>query len=424
MRYLIGLTISFLILVSAAVMPAAAESSKYAALVVNAETGAILHQRNASAQRYPASLTKMMTLYLTFDALEKGQLKMNTYLRASDRAASQPPLGLDMREGQQISVRDAINALVVKSANDVAVVLAEGVGGSEWQFARMMTAKARELGMSNTTFMNASGLHNPQQVTTAVDLAKLAIALQRDFPQYYPMMSTLRFTYKGVKYETHNRVTKNYPGATGGKTGYVNASGFNLVTTAKRGGTNLVGVVLGGVTYKKRDVQMVSLLNNAFARAGGATTSVAAKAPAAQTTKQLAQAAPAAAPIAQVAKAKEQPVSNKRVVARKMEKLEKTSYRTNKKGKNVRNESAAKLPRNWAVQVGQFRKEQQANAAVNRAKSIAGKHLEESKVSVSRSGSKGKVHTAKLANLTESEARSTCNALRAAQSACRVVRFN
>lgn len=424
MRYLASLVITVLILTGAA-MPAAAESSKYAALVVNAETGAILHQRNASAQRYPASLTKMMTLYLTFDALEKGKIKMNTYLRASERAASQPPLGLDLQEGQQISVRDAINALVVKSANDVAVVLAEGVGGSEWQFARMMTAKARELGMSNTTFMNASGLHNPQQVTTAVDLAKLAIALQRDFPQYYSMMSTLRFTYKGVKYETHNRVTKNYPGATGGKTGYVNASGFNLVTTAKRGNMNLVGVVLGGVTYKKRDAQMVSLLNNAFAR--GNTTTAVAKAPAApQTTQQMAQAAPAAAPIAKAAVAPqkevtEAPAKRPIVVARKMEKLEKTSYRS-KKGK-AREQSSAATPRNWAVQVGQFRKEQQANAAVNRAKSIAGDALDSAKVSVSRTGSKGRIHTAKLANLTENEAKSACSALRAAQSACRVVRM-
>lgn len=432
--------------VAAAPSYAQTNSSKYAALVVNAETGAILHQRNAKAKRYPASLTKMMTLYLTFDALEKGKLSMNTYLRVSDRAASQPPMSLDLREGEKITVKDAIYSLVVKSANDAAVVLAEGVGGSEWQFARMMTAKARDLGMENTTFMNASGLHNPGQVSTAVDLAKLAIAMQRDFPEYYPIMAQKRFTRKGVRYETHNRVTKNYKGATGGKTGYINASGFNLVTTARRGGTNLVGVVLGGVTGKKRDAQMISLLDNAFARAGSGQSYAAVKpaeqpvpsskpAPAAkpQQVASLAATPIPAQTVAKPAEASDAPVPVKRPVTmtRKVERIEKTSVKSRKvsdvtptaKPQQQLTLSQVEKDRIWAIQVGKFRQEQQAIQAVAHAMDIAGSTLSASRVSFTRTGAGGKTHSAKLANLTEQEARSACNAMREQQSSCRVIRL-
>ncbi len=265
-----ALALSFFLftLLMGGVVHAQPNSSKYAALIVNADNGTILHQRNANALRYPASLTKMMTLYMAFDAIESGKLRRNTMIRVSENAASQSPSKLGLREGQQISVNDAIMGLIIKSANDAAVVLAEAIGGSEWQFARQMTAKARELGMSNTTFKNASGLPNPQQVSTAVDLAKLAIALKRDYPDFFPMFAAKSFYFRGERIETHNRVVKNYKGATGLKTGYVNASGFNLVTTATRGKVNLVGVVMGGVTSKKRDAQMVSLLDNGFAKLG------------------------------------------------------------------------------------------------------------------------------------------------------------
>lgn len=239
-------------------------ASKYAALVVDAQTGNIIYQENADRVRYPASLTKMMTLYLTFEALKKGRLKMNQTVAVSARAASQPPMRLGVRKGQRITVRDAMMSLIVKSANDTSVVLGEAIGGSETQFALLMTNKARKLGMNRTTFQNASGLHNGRQRTTAKDLAKLAIALQRDFPEYYPLFSRTSFTYKGRVYMGHNNVTKNYRGADGIKTGYIRASGFNLVSSAARDGKRLVGVVMGGNTAISRDRKMVQLLDLGF----------------------------------------------------------------------------------------------------------------------------------------------------------------
>lgn len=238
--------------------------SKYAALIVNADNGVVLYQESAGEYRYPASLTKLMTLYLTFQALERGKLKMNKFLPVSARAAGQPPSKMGLARGDNISVRDAILSLVIKSANDVAVVLAEAVGGSEWQFALMMNRTAKKLGMDHTNFRNASGLHDPRQKTTAYDLAKLAIALKRDYPQYYSFFNRTEFTYKGRTQATHNYVVKKYRGADGLKTGYVNASGYNLVTSATRDGYHLVGVVMGGRTSRTRDAHMMKLLDQIF----------------------------------------------------------------------------------------------------------------------------------------------------------------
>lgn len=381
----------FALFLSAGSAHAQINSSKYAALVVNADNGTILHQRNANALRYPASLTKMMTLYLVFDAIETGKLRPNMMLRVSANAASQSPLKLGLREGQQISVRDAMLGLIVKSANDASVVLAEAVAGSEWQFARQMTAKARELGMNNTTFKNASGLPNPQQVSTAVDLAKLGIALKRDYPDFFPLFATKSFNFRGARIETHNRVTKNYRGATGLKTGYVNASGFNLITTATRNNVNLVGVVLGGVTAKKRDAHMISLLDNGFAKLG--------------VTQQYTKATTEKKQVASAAKKQPQ----KQVVAQKKQRKEQKF-------------AEVKRARAWAIQVGKYKRERDAINAVAHAMDVAGDHLEASKVSFTRNKSK-KVHTAKLANLTESQARNACSALRSARESCQVVRL-
>lgn len=392
----------FALLFSAGSAHAQINSSKYAALVVNADNGTILHQRNANALRYPASLTKMMTLYLAFDAIETGKLRPNMMLRVSSNAASQSPLKLGLRAGQQISVRDAMMGLIVKSANDASVVLAEAIAGSEWQFARQMTAKARELGMNNTTFKNASGLPNPQQVSTAVDLAKLGIALKRDYPDFFPMFSTTSFKFRGARIESHNRVVKNYRGATGLKTGYVNASGFNLITTATRNNVNLVGVVLGGVTAKKRDAHMISLLDNGFAKLGvtqqHAKTNTEKKSTASAQKKQTQKKA-----VAQ----KKQP--SKKAVAQKKQ---------NKQPKFAE----VKRQRAWAIQVGKYNRERDAINAVAHAMDLAGDHLEASKVSFTRNKAK-KVHTAKLANLTESQARNACSALRSARESCQVVRL-
>ena len=240
---------------------------KYAAFVVDGDTGKILYQENAGELRYPASLTKMMTLYILFEALESRKVKMDTVLTASAYAAGRPKTNLSMQPGQTITVGDALLAIIVKSANDAATIVGEALGGTEQNFAKMMNAHAKILGMKNTHFENACGLPDPQQVTTAKDMALLGIALKKHFPQYFPFFSRREFTYNGVNYKGHNHVMEEYPGADGLKTGFVNASGYNLVTTATRRGINLVGVVLGGRTHQSRDQQMMKLLDDGFEKA-------------------------------------------------------------------------------------------------------------------------------------------------------------
>lgn len=239
--------------------------AKYASIVIDAETGEVLHEANADDRNYPASLTKMMTLYLAFEALEQGRLELTTRLPVSKHAASRPPSKLGLAPGETISVRDVILALITKSANDAAVVMAEGIAGSESAFAQRMTAKARELGMTNTTFRNASGLPHREQVTTARDLAKLSQALLKRFPKYYRYFSTEDFAYKGVVYHNHNRLMSRFEGMDGIKTGFIRASGFNLAASAMRDNRRLIGIVMGGQSARSRDIHMAELLENAFA---------------------------------------------------------------------------------------------------------------------------------------------------------------
>ena len=243
-----------------------AQGALAGAIVVNAQTGAILFADDADRSHYPASLTKMMTLYMTFDALATGQLRLSQSLPVSSQAARQVPSKIGLRTGATISVEDAILALVTKSANDAAVVLAEALGGTESNFAVGMTMKARDLGLHRTTFRNASGLHERYQHTTPRDMANLAIALIRDFPQYYGYFSTTSFTYQGTTYTNHNNLLGRYPGTDGLKTGYVRAAGYNLAASVVRDQTRLVGVVLGGDTAADRDQAMANLFDTAFIR--------------------------------------------------------------------------------------------------------------------------------------------------------------
>ncbi|MCP1364976.1 D-alanyl-D-alanine carboxypeptidase, partial [Halomonas sp. BBD48] len=240
---------------------------RYASIVIDAQSGEVLSYDHADAVRYPASLTKMMTLYLLFEAIESGRLTMESRLPVSSHAAAQPPSKLWVRPGQTIAVKEAIPALIVKSANDVAAVVAEGLAGSESAFAERMTAKARALGMSSTTFRNASGLPDDRQVTTARDMATLSMHLMRDFPQYYGYFSRTQFVYLGKTYKGHNRLLGNYAGADGLKTGYIRASGFNVATSAVRDGRRIVSVVMGGFTAQSRDAHMAELLDRGFVRA-------------------------------------------------------------------------------------------------------------------------------------------------------------
>ncbi len=239
------------------------------AIVINEATGEVLYARNPDKRLYPASMTKVMTLYLTFHALETGALRLDTMLPVSREAATRAPSKLGLTAGTTISVEDAILGLVTRSANDAATVLAEGIGGTEADFGYLMTAKARELGMKNTIYRNASGLPNKEQMSTARDQALLGIAIHRDFPKYYAYFSTRSFTYKGVTHNTHNRFVLNYRGADGIKTGFIGLSGFNLLAAAQRDGVRLVGVVFGGSTASSRDAYMGDIMDASFSRAKG-----------------------------------------------------------------------------------------------------------------------------------------------------------
>lgn len=238
---------------------------RFAEIVIDASTGEVISHKNADQRLYPASLTKMMTLYLTFEALSQKKLDLNQDVPVSKKAAAQEPSELGLKAGRTICIEDAILAITTKSANDCAVVLAEAVGGSEKDFAHAMTAKACQLGMNGTHFVNASGLHDAAQYSTARDMAALSRALIRDYPQYYHYFSSKTFTYGKTTYPTHNRLMNSYQGMDGIKTGYVDASGFNLAASAVRDGTRLIGVVFGGETAAARDAAMEKLLDQGFA---------------------------------------------------------------------------------------------------------------------------------------------------------------
>jgi D-alanyl-D-alanine carboxypeptidase len=249
-------------------------------IVIDADSGQVLSEHNADARAYPASLTKMMTLYLAFEALESGQLALDQNVHVSHHAQNQAPSKLGLVDGQMVPVRDLILGVITRSANDAAVVVAETLAGNERAFAERMTEKARELDMTNTTYRNASGLPNPGQLTTARDLAKLAQALYRDFPKEYAYFATEEFTYKGRAYVNHNRLMQAFEGMDGIKTGYIRASGFNLAASAVRNNRRLVGVVMGGQSAYARDSEMAQLLNEGFGGDAPATAMAAATTPA------------------------------------------------------------------------------------------------------------------------------------------------
>jgi D-alanyl-D-alanine carboxypeptidase len=240
-------------------------AADYAAIVVDADNGTVLESVAATARWYPASLTKVMTVYLAFQEIEAGRLKLDEELTVSAHAAAQPATELGLGAGQKITVKDTILAIILQSANDAAVTMAERIGGSEEAFAARMTAQAKELGMSRTVFRNASGLPDPQQVTTARDMAVLAKALMETYPQYYHFFSTTSFTFGGQTFGTINGILSRYAGADGIKTGFTCGSGYNLVASATRNGRRLIGVLLGSHTNFERHSEMGRLLDVGFA---------------------------------------------------------------------------------------------------------------------------------------------------------------
>ena len=376
-----------------AVSPAAA--ARNASIVMDAATGAVLYEDDADAARYPASLTKVMTLYLLFEAIDAKRITLETRFPVSARAANQDPTKLGLKDGETIAVRDIILGLVTKSANDAAVVAAEGLGGSEPAFAIQMTEKARKLGMANTTFRNASGLPDPQQKTTARDLALLARATIKNFPHHYHFFDTPSFSYKGITHANHNRLNNWYSGADGLKTGYIRASGFNLMTSAKRDNRRLIGVVMGGVSPGSRDQEMARLLDATFIRNDSETIIRHASAPRAKQAK------------TQVAETRSSRAKGGKAV--KVARAEPAPARS----EPARAEPTITKGDNWGIQVGAFSQTDAARRATAQATKLAPTFLGDATVEVvPHTTKKGPMYRARLIGLSEADARKACKALR------------
>jgi D-alanyl-D-alanine carboxypeptidase len=272
-----ALKLTWLLAVAAMVLAQArpARAIVHSSILINAQTGQVLQDYNPDARAHPASLTKLMTLYITFQRLAEGRMMLNQRLRVSAHAAAQQPSKLGLRAGTTVSVRTCILGIISHSANDAAVVLAENIAGSETRFARLMNAEARQLGMTRTIFYNASGLPNDRQWTTARDMATLALSIIQTYPQYYHYFDTHSLRYRGRMYYSFDHLPEEYRGADGMKTGFINSSGFNIVTSAVRDHHRLIGVIMGGQTARVRDLQMISLLNHGFAHVAKAETLLA-----------------------------------------------------------------------------------------------------------------------------------------------------
>ncbi len=372
----------------ALVVHAAPTHARYAALVVDASSGRVLHEENADERNYPASLTKMMTLYMVFEALEQGRWSLNRQLPVSANAAAQPPSKLGLRKGQTIKTKDAILALITKSANDVAVVLAEGLAGSESKFAAMMTTRARQLGMSRTTFRNASGLPDTRQVTTARDMAILAMALLRDFPQHYSYFSTRSFAFGGIRHGNHNRLLSEYNGADGIKTGYIRASGYNLVASARRGGRRIVGVLLGGQTAAQRNRRMASLLDTGFRKMD---TTLAEDISRPRVGLDVAHVLPTARPSLPAA----------------------SSSRASKT-----------LDSAWGIQVGAFTDAASARQAAQRAVTMTRSLTGDGVIHVEPTGRRNNLHQARIGNLGRAESTRACGILTRKKMKCMVFKLD
>ena len=263
-RALVALAFSVSALLPMLASPAAAAEPKYAAIVVDANSGEVLYENRPDSPRYPASITKVMTMYLAFEALTEGKLKLTDTINISPRAASMPATKLGLRAGETISVDDALRSLAVQSANDMAVAVAEKIGGTEARFAALMTLRGQELGMAHTRFVNASGLPDSRQLSTARDIAVLSRAAMRDYPQYYSYFGTKQFAFRGRTMRNHNGLLGKMPGVDGLKTGFTNASGFNVSASAVRNGRRLIAVVMGGSSTAARDSNAEDLLLTGF----------------------------------------------------------------------------------------------------------------------------------------------------------------
>ena len=358
--------------------------AKYASFIINENTKRIYHNANADTLNYPASLTKIMTLYLVFDALKSKKISMNSKFKVSKRATRQPPSKLNLSAGSNITVKNAILALVTKSANDVATVIAENLGKSERNFAKLMTRKAKKLGMTRTTFRNASGLPNRGQLSTARDMATLGIAIRKNHPKFFKLFKTKSFIYKGIKYTNHNNLLGSYSGTDGIKTGYTNASGFNLVASVERNGQRIIGVVFGGKKARSRDKHMVTLLNKYF------KTSLSK-------------------PLVRIAKPSELPKIRPKIVM-----AEKNIKNFKIPPKITNNIIPNNVEEDWFIQIGAFKNRLNAHKAARNARNIVPEQLGNLPASLSKitkSSTNNNLQylwRVRFVELAENQARSVC----------------
>ena len=358
--------------------------AKYASFIINENTKRIYHNANADTRNYPASLTKIMTLYLVFDALKSKKISMSSKFKVSKRATRQPPSKLNLSAGSNITVKNAILALVTKSANDVATVIAENLGKSERNFARLMTRKAKKLGMTRTTFRNASGLPNRGQLSTARDMATLGIAIRKNHPKFFKLFKTKSFIYKGIKYTNHNNLLGSYSGTDGIKTGYTNASGFNLVASVERNGQRIIGVVFGGKKARSRDKHMVTLLNKYF-----------------KTTLSK--------PLVRIAKPSELPKTRPKIVL-----AEKNIKNFRIPPKIINNITPNNIEEDWFIQIGAFKNRLNAHKAARNARNVVPEQLGNLPASLSKitkSSTNNNLQylwRVRFVELAENQARSVC----------------
>ncbi|MDE2389250.1 MAG: D-alanyl-D-alanine carboxypeptidase [Betaproteobacteria bacterium] len=382
-----------------------------ASIVIDADNGAVLHESHADASRYPASLTKMMTLYLLFEAIEQHRMTLDSRMPVSVHAASMPSTNIGLRTGDSISVREAIPALIVRSANDVAAVVAEALGTSETNFGRMMTEKARKLGMHSTTFRNASGLPNNEQKTTARDMVTLSVRLIKDFPKYYHFFSTQSFSHKGTVYKSHNRMVRNTPGVDGLKTGFIRASGFNVATSARRGNRRVVAVVMGGNTAAARDQRMAQLLDRSFNQNPVQLASNAAngRAISSSSGKDALQ-----APKSKSVPAMERGTESTPQVVSKPQEISQPQPQPQPQPQK----STVQPNDGWSVQIGSYQESVRAHAQAKAAARWVPGEVVVTEVEISNR----KMYRARLVGLQEHQARSACQNLTRQGMGCLVVR--
>jgi D-alanyl-D-alanine carboxypeptidase len=363
--------------------PSASLAAPFSSIVIDATSGRTLQQYRASQSRYPASLTKLMSLYIMFEEIEAGRLTPKTPIYISRQAARQPASRLGLRAGKSIPADVAMKALLVKSANDVAMAIAEHISGSESKFARRMSKTARELGLYDTSFTNASGLYHWRQQSTARDMAKLAQALLSRFPQFESLWQTTSFTFEEKQYRSHNRVLRRLAGAIGMKTGYIRASGYNIATAVQRDNKRIILVIMGGTSAEARDRHAISLADRSLARA---QTYVAKSKP---NSKKLHQAALWLGTSAQ-------------------DLAEPTQGLV-----------LADLPRDWKIQVGAFSASVHASSQLQRIRRVLGAQLENSEGMTEQIERNGKpMYRARFANLSEPQAFHLCRSLLEVTPSC------